>query len=70
MKKLLFTLALSAGLGASAVQAAGPDVASVLKHHAELVHANYTDTLAAARTMRAAIDAFLAQPSAESQQAA
>jgi putative iron-regulated protein len=54
-------LALSAG--AQAQTAATP--ASVATHYAELVHANYSDTLAAAQDMQAAIAAFVAAPSAE-----
>lgn len=54
-------LALSAG--AQAQTAATP--AGVATHYAELVHANYSDTLAAAQDMQAAIAAFVAAPSAE-----
>ncbi|MBW0169342.1 MAG: imelysin family protein [Hydrogenophaga sp.] len=54
-------LALSAG--AQAQTAATP--ASVATHYAELVHANYSDTLAAAQDMQAAIATFVAAPSAE-----
>ncbi|MEW5787176.1 MAG: imelysin family protein [Pseudomonadota bacterium] len=45
-------------------------VAPVLEHYASLVHANYEDTLNGALAMQKAIHAFLAAPSAETQQAA
>jgi len=70
MKKLILALALSAALGAQPALAAEPDVAPVVRHYASLVHANYEDTLNAAIAMRQAIDAFLAQPAPETQQAA
>ncbi|MBM4181952.1 MAG: iron-regulated protein [Betaproteobacteria bacterium] len=70
MKKLLLALALSAALATQPTLSAAPDVNAVLTHHAELVHANYTDTLNEARAMQRAIDTFLASPSAQSQQAA
>ena len=39
--------------------------ATVASHYAALVHANYSDTLAAAHAMQAAIAAFVAAPSAD-----
>ncbi len=54
-------LSLSAPLGVHA-QVGNADVA---KHYATLVHANYSDTLAAAKDMQASISAFTAAPSAE-----
>lgn len=38
---------------------------SVAAHYAQIVHANYADTLTAAQAMRSAIQAFTAQPSAQ-----
>ncbi len=78
MNKALSTLALAAllsfGSGAQAAPEAGRDVGPVLApvqtHNAALVHANYEDTLHAAQAMKRAIDAFLASPSADTQQAA
>jgi putative iron-regulated protein len=70
MKNLMLSLALAAALQAPLAVAATTDVKAVLSHHAEMVHANYSDTLASARQLRAAIDAFLAAPSSEAQQAA
>jgi putative iron-regulated protein len=78
MNKALSTLALATLLSfASGAQAAaeaghdvGPALAPVLTHYAALVHANYEDTLQAAQAMKRAIDAFLANPSADTQHAA
>ncbi len=75
MNKTFHAIALSAALSFSspAVLAAPQsdrDVAPVLSHYAELVYANYEDTLQAAQAMKRAIDAFLAHPSADTQQAA
>ncbi len=70
MKKTLLALLLIAGLAAPLAPAADLDVKPVLSHYAELVHANYSDTLAGAETMRGAIDAFLAAPSLETLRAA
>jgi putative iron-regulated protein len=72
MKKLLLVLAVSAALGAQTASAAAPDgdAAPVLRHYASLVHANYADTLDAAKAMQGAITAFLAAPSPETQAAA
>ena len=46
-------------------EAATLDHKSVARHYAALVHANYSDTLAAAKDMQAAIAAFVAAPSAD-----
>jgi putative iron-regulated protein len=70
MKKLALALALAASLSAPLSSAADLNIRPVLSHYAELVHANYSDTLASAEKMRAAIHAFLAAPSAETQAAA
>lgn len=78
MKPTLLVLALSATLSLlhapAHAQAATPATASapaaatyatVATHYAALVHANYSDTLAAAQDMQAAIKAFVAAPSAD-----
>jgi len=82
---LLRTLALSAALSSLAwlhapahAQPAAPAAATanainparVATHHAALVYANYSDTLAAAKDLRAAITAFVAAPSASGLEAA
>ena len=68
------TLAASATLTGLPAHAATPNAAAtasavdakaVAAHYATLVHASYSDTLAAAKDMQAAIAAFVAAPSAE-----
>src|SRR5690606_41308411 len=66
------SLSLSHGLVQAQTSAApaSPTVAAVdnkavARHYAALVHANYSDTLAAAKDMQAAIAAFVAAPSAD-----
>ena len=72
MNKTLTALVLAAALalGAQAATAAERYVTPVLNHYADMVYANYEDTLQAAQAMKRAIDAFLAAPSAETLQAA
>lgn len=70
MKKLLFAL-FSAGLiASSAVQAVDITPQTVLSQYGSLVSAGYQDSLASARDMQSKINAFLANPSPETQQAA
>ncbi|NWG87772.1 MAG: iron-regulated protein [Hydrogenophilaceae bacterium] len=70
MKKLILTLAVTAAFNMPLAAAAELEAKPVLNNYAAIVHANYSDTLSAAKAMQAAIDAFLAKPSAETQQAA
>ncbi|MDP2221043.1 MAG: imelysin family protein [Hydrogenophaga sp.] len=49
----------------AAVAAAGVEYKTVSAHYAGLVHANYSDTLAAAKDMQSAIAEFVKAPSAE-----
>lgn len=49
----------------AAAAASAVDAKAVAGHYAALVHASYSDTLAAAKDMQAAIAAFVAAPSAE-----
>jgi putative iron-regulated protein len=77
LKTSLLVAALSVGcfsthISAQTSSAAGPTTQApavssntVAAHYAHLVHTNYTDTLTSAQTMRAAIQAFTAQPSVE-----
>lgn len=79
MKPTLLVLALAASAATllhvpAQAQTASPAAASapaaatfttVATHYAALVHANYSDTLAAAQEMQAAIKAFTAAPSAD-----
>ncbi|WP_425260655.1 imelysin family protein [Rubrivivax sp. RP6-9] len=55
---------LLAGLLGAAAQAQ-PTTAQVVRHHAALVHATYEDTLAGARRLQQAVQAFTAAPGAE-----
>ena len=72
----LCACAYSAGAGAqtpaqgaaAAAQAQAPQALTnqaVVAHYAQLVHANYADTLASAQALRAAVQAFTAKPSAD-----
>lgn len=70
MKKLILALALAAALNVQPVLSAEPDVTPVVKHYASLVYANYEDALSSAKTLQSAINAFLANPNAATQQAA
>ncbi|MGE0349005.1 imelysin family protein [Hydrogenophaga sp.] len=72
MKPTLLALALSATLSVlhapAHAQTAAPatvNYATVASNYAALVHANYSDTLAAAQDMQKAIAAFVAAPSAD-----
>jgi putative iron-regulated protein len=77
MKPTLLALALAASLSLAHTTAIAESAAAptpvvgqatpdlVARHYAAMVHANYSDTLAAARDMQAAIAAFLKAPSAE-----
>jgi putative iron-regulated protein len=75
------SLAVLPALAANATAAASTPVnaaasptavspAAVASHYAALVHANYSDTLTAAKDMQAAIAAFVKAPSAEGMQQA
>lgn len=66
----LSALALSLALIGSAQAQTPATPASVAAHYATLVHANYEDTLAAAQALQAAVKAFTAAPSAQTQEAA
>ncbi|MBF9031743.1 peptidase [Rhodobacterales bacterium HKCCE3408] len=60
MQRLLATGAAIAALGAPA---AAQDTADVVRTYADMAEAAYTDSLTAARTLDAAVDALLAAPS-------
>ncbi len=74
LKKLTFVLSLGVAVlaqpGLSFAAPGALDVTPVLVNYASIVHANYQDSLQAAKKMQQAINAFLAQPSAETQRAA
>ena len=70
MKSLTLAVALSTVCLLTPVHAAPTHTAAVLNHYSALVHANYDDTLQAAKAMQRAIQAFMDAPSAETQAAA
>jgi putative iron-regulated protein len=70
LRVLAAGLALAVDVHSLPAAAAGPDVSAVLANYATLVHDSYADSLQAAKSLQQAIDAFLAKPTAESQQAA
>ncbi len=73
IKRSMATAVLAFSLSPLAAMAQTPATlshADVAKHYAELVSANYADTLAAAQDLQKAVAAFVAAPSAETQQAA
>ncbi len=70
MQKFVLALALSTTLGAPLASAADQNLGPVLQHYANLVHANYADTLSSAQAMQRAIQAFLAAPGPTTQKAA
>jgi putative iron-regulated protein len=63
LQSLLMSTTLSLVLAAPCWAQTPATPASVAAHYATLVHANYGDTLAAAKTMQQAIVAFTASPS-------
>ncbi|AOZ68705.1 peptidase [Rhodobacter xanthinilyticus] len=67
---LLATTALALPLSAPARAADAPAAEAVLATYADLAQAGYEDSLATAKALRAAIGAFVAAPSAETQAAA
>jgi putative iron-regulated protein len=70
LRTLAAVLILAANLHPLSSRAAAPEVPAVLSHYASLVHDSYADSLQGAKRLQLAIDAFLANPSAESLQAA
>lgn len=64
------SLALSSLPALAATPTPTANAATVVSHHAALVYANYSDTLAAAQNMQSAIASFVKTPSAEALQAA
>ncbi|OSZ71399.1 imelysin family protein [Hydrogenophaga sp. IBVHS1] len=65
LKTTLATAILGLALTANAQAQSPATYASVATNYAALVHANYSDTLAGAQEMQAAIAAFVAAPSAD-----
>ena len=69
-RSALSALTLSLALIGSAQAQTAATPASVAAHYATLVHANYEDTLTAAKALQTAVKAFAAAPSAQTQAAA
>jgi putative iron-regulated protein len=63
-------LALVARVAASPASAADPTPKDVLKVYADIAQAAYTDSLDTARTLKLAVDAFLAKPTEDNLRAA
>ncbi|MFC0202123.1 imelysin family protein [Paracoccus rhizosphaerae] len=68
MKRRLASVLLSTALVATPALAADP--AAVVSHYADMAQAEYTDSLQAARDLRAAVDRLIAEPSEETLAAA
>lgn len=69
MRKLLYGALLVASLVGGAAQAAA-DPKSVVETYSDIALASYEDSLSSAQTLRTAIDALVAKPSAQTLQAA
>lgn len=70
-KNVCAALALAvAPLSAAPALAAAPKAAEVVKYYTEVAHAKYEDSLTTAKTLDAAIDAFLKTPTDETLKAA
>ncbi len=69
MRKLLYGALLAATLAAGAAQAAAEPKA-VVQTYADIALAGYEDSLASAQALRAAVEALIEQPSAQTLQAA
>ena len=71
MKHLtIATSVLAAFLGTAAYSGANATKAAVLENYANIAEAKYSDSVATAKRLQAAVDAFLAAPSAEGLEAA
>lgn len=68
LKTLSMALAFSAS--SMAVAHAAPNATAVAEHYADIAYAKYEDSLTTAQALESAIAAFLAAPSAETQQVA
>lgn len=71
MKNLtLAASALALGLGSAAIAGGHVRPAAVLENYADIAEAKYSDSLIAAQRLQAAVEALLANPSAETMEAA
>ncbi|MEM6565273.1 MAG: imelysin family protein [Pseudomonadota bacterium] len=66
----LATSALALGLGSAAMADGHATKAAVLENYANIAQAKYTDSLTTAKTLQTAVDALIANPSAEALEAA
>src|SRR5262245_38781711 len=63
-------LAIAISPLAGPAQAAAPVAKNVLETYADIAEAGYSDSLAAAKKLKAAVDAFIAKPTEENLKAA
>ncbi len=70
IQKILATSALALGLATGAMAGTAPEKSAVLDTYADIAEAKYADSLTAARSLQTAVDALIADPSAEALQAA
>ncbi|MDX3977119.1 imelysin family protein [Shinella sp.] len=70
LRAAAFVLAAATSSLAIGSAHAAADPAAIVKHYAEIAHAKYSDSLAAAKALDAAVDALIATPSDETLKAA
>ncbi len=70
VRSLTLAALLCCGVSAPTLAAAEATPAAVTAHYADMALAKYSDSLTTAQALRAAVDAFVAAPSAETQAAA
>ncbi|HEV7246458.1 MAG TPA: imelysin family protein [Shinella sp.] len=70
LRAAAFVLAAATSSLAIGTAHAAADPAAIVKHYADIAHAKYSDSLAAAKALDAAVDALVATPSDETLKAA
>ncbi|MGJ7039807.1 putative iron-regulated protein [Shinella sp. BE166] len=70
LRAAAFVLAAATSSLAIGTAHAAADPAAIVKHYAEIAHAKYSDSLAAAKALDAAVDALIATPNDETLKAA
>ncbi|SIO51454.1 putative iron-regulated protein [Rhodovulum sp. ES.010] len=68
--KLTAASVLALGLGSAALAQDAPEKSAILDTYADIAEAGYSDSLALARELRSAVEALIAEPTAEALQAA
>lgn len=68
--RLLIGTVLAIGLAWDVSAATAPNTSEVVQTYSNVAQAMYDDALSSARTLQAAVDAFIANPTAETQEAA